>query len=83
MSYRFDLSVYNLYTPKTYVKLFFSLCCLEKGDITPHRMDEKFLLRFLRARHFKLLPTYQLVSSFILKINPLLQTTYKQLLSSV
>lgn len=40
----------------------FFLCYLEKGDVTPHRMDEKFLLRFLRARHFKLNPTYKLVS---------------------
>ncbi|VVC36959.1 Cellular retinaldehyde binding/alpha-tocopherol transport,CRAL-TRIO lipid binding domain,CRAL/TRIO, N- [Cinara cedri] len=52
----------------------------EKGDIIPHRMDEKFLLRFLRARHFKLLPTYQLIVNYYkfkenhpdyYKINPL------------
>lgn len=45
---------------------------LEKGDVTPHRMDEKFLLRFLRARHFKLHPTYKLVS-YAIKIKVLIK----------
>jgi len=36
--------------------------CPEKGDVTPHRMDANFLLRFLRARHFKLHAAYKLVS---------------------
>jgi len=36
----------------------------EKGDVTPHRMDEKFLLRFLRARHFKLHPSYKLFVNY-------------------
>lgn len=44
--------------------LFFFYFYSEKGDVTPHRMDEKFLLRFLRARHFKLNATYKLVSYF-------------------
>ncbi|XP_060846992.1 alpha-tocopherol transfer protein-like [Rhopalosiphum padi] len=36
----------------------------ERGDVTPHRMDEKFLLRFLRARHFKLNATYKLIVNY-------------------
>ncbi|XP_050438045.1 alpha-tocopherol transfer protein [Adelges cooleyi] len=52
----------------------------EKGEITPHRMDELFLLRFLRARHFKLMPSYKLLVNYCrfrennpdyYKINPL------------
>jgi len=46
----------------TEILMLFFFLYSEKGDVTPHRMDEKFLLRFLRARHFKLNATYKLVS---------------------
>ncbi|XP_050527190.1 alpha-tocopherol transfer protein-like [Daktulosphaira vitifoliae] len=36
----------------------------EKGEVLPHRMDEAFLLRFLRARNFKLKATYQLIVNY-------------------
>lgn len=36
----------------------------EKGDVTPHRMDANFLLRFLRARHFKLHAAYKLFVNY-------------------
>lgn len=34
----------------------------EKGDCNPHRMDEDFLIKFLRARFWKVENAYKLVS---------------------
>jgi hypothetical protein len=34
----------------------------EKGDCNPHRMDEEFLIKFLRARQWKVEFAYKLVS---------------------
>lgn len=33
----------------------------EKGDCNPHRMDEEFLIKFLRARFWKVENAYKLV----------------------
>lgn len=38
----------------------------EKADITPHRMDDAFLLRFLRARNYRVEPAFRLVSTYLL-----------------
>jgi len=58
--YNYDVKKkYNYFRDLT-VDLFW--CYPEKGDVTPHRMDANFLLRFLRARHFKLHAAYKLVS---------------------
>lgn len=39
------------------------ICLLaERGDCTPHRTDDAFLLRFLRARHFVVERAYRLVN---------------------
>lgn len=35
----------------------------EKGECNPHRMDDEFLIKFLRARFWKVLNAYKLVSS--------------------
>lgn len=37
----------------------------EKGDVVPHRVDDEFLLRFLRARFFKVNNAYKLVSFWV------------------
>lgn len=34
----------------------------EKGDCNPHRMDDEFLIKFLRARFWKVENAYRLVS---------------------
>lgn len=34
----------------------------EKGDCNPHRMDDEFLVKFLRARFWKVENAYKLVS---------------------
>lgn len=33
----------------------------EKGDCNPHRMDDDFLIKFLRARYWKIENAYKLV----------------------
>lgn len=35
-----------------------------RGECTPHRTDDAFLLRFLRARYFKLEPAYKLLCNY-------------------
>lgn len=35
----------------------------EKGDCNPHRMDDDFLIKFLRARYWKVENAYKLVGS--------------------
>lgn len=37
----------------------------EKGDCNPHRMDDDFLIKFLRARFWKLDNAYKLVGQFL------------------
>jgi CRAL/TRIO, N-terminal domain len=34
----------------------------EKGDCNPHRMDDEFLIKFLRARFWKVETAYKLVN---------------------
>ncbi|KAK6631971.1 hypothetical protein RUM44_007001 [Polyplax serrata] len=36
----------------------------ERGDVTPHRYDDAYLLKFLRARHFNLESTYRLLVNY-------------------
>ncbi|XP_073987406.1 alpha-tocopherol transfer protein-like isoform X3 [Rhodnius prolixus] len=36
----------------------------QRGDITPIKMDDEYLIRFLRARNFKLEPTYRLMQNY-------------------
>ncbi|XKL68217.1 hypothetical protein PGB90_003708 [Kerria lacca] len=36
----------------------------EKADITPHRMDNAFLLRFLRARNYRVEPAFRLFVNY-------------------
>lgn len=38
----------------------------ERGECLPHRMDDDFLIRFLRARNFNLKRAHRLVSRKIL-----------------
>lgn len=38
----------------------------EKGDCNPHRMDDDFLIKFLRARFWKVDNAYKLVGFYIL-----------------
>lgn len=40
---------------------FLLLILLERGECEPHRMDDAFLLRFLRARHFIVRMAHRLV----------------------
>lgn len=40
----------------------------EKADITPHRMDDAFLLRFLRARNYRVEPAFRLVSIYCIQV---------------
>lgn len=37
----------------------------EKGDCNPHRMDEDFLIKFLRARFWRVDKAYNLVSVYL------------------
>jgi hypothetical protein len=38
----------------------------ERGDCNPHRMDEDFLIKFLRARFWKTESAYKLVSASVI-----------------
>jgi len=58
----YKVQLIDVYLTKMLTKILYFFPYSEKGDVTPHRMDEKFLLRFLRALHFKLNATYKLVS---------------------
>jgi hypothetical protein len=42
----------------------------ERGECNPHRMDEEFLIKFLRARFWKVENAYKLVSSFFTRRFP-------------
>uniref|UniRef100_A0A0A9VYR6 Clavesin-1 n=2 Tax=Lygus hesperus TaxID=30085 RepID=A0A0A9VYR6_LYGHE len=37
----------------------------QRGDFEPLRMDDDYLLRFLRARNFKLEPSYKLLENYV------------------
>ena len=41
----------------------------ERGDCNPHRMDDEFLIKFLRARYWKVENAHKLVSRVIQLIN--------------
>ncbi|KAK9511078.1 hypothetical protein O3M35_005712 [Rhynocoris fuscipes] len=53
-------------TPETRTQMLEELRELiyQRGDITPVKMDDEYLLRFLRARNFKLEPTYRLLENY-------------------
>lgn len=38
------------------------LCSTERGECLPHRMDDDFLIRFLRTRNFNVNRAHRLVS---------------------
>lgn len=49
----------------------------EKGDCTPHRMDDEFLIKFLRARFWKVDNSYKLVSWEFLSNTRIVLTHWK------
>lgn len=42
-----------------------SFCSIERGECLPYRMDDDFLIRFLRVRHFNVNRAHRLVSRLI------------------
>lgn len=46
----------------------------ERGDCNPHRMDEEFLIKFLRARFWKVENSYKLVSLKIFNLKNIFLT---------
>lgn len=46
------------------------LCSTERGECLPRRMDDDFLIRFLRTRNFNVNRAHRLVSSFSFESDP-------------